>query len=81
MPRWTNEDRSPLARLRAKAGLSRNQASVMIDIGVNTLGRYESGFNDVPMGIAEKMATIYGVPFEDVRIAIAETSQQLAKAE
>jgi hypothetical protein len=68
MPRWTDEeDRSPLARLRAKAEPSRNRASVMIDIGVNTLGRYESGFNDVPMGIAEKTATIYGVPFEDVK--------------
>jgi transcriptional regulator with XRE-family HTH domain len=76
MPRWTDEKRTPLAKLRAKANLSRNQASVMLDIGVNTLGRYEIGSNDVPMGIAEKMATIYGVKFEEIRIAIADTAKE-----
>jgi hypothetical protein len=47
----------------------------MMSIGVNTLGRYETGSNDVPMGIAERMAVIYGVPFEDVRVAVSETRQ------
>ena len=76
MPRWTDENRSPLAKLRAKANLSRNQASVMMDIGVNTLGRYETGSNDVPMRIAEKMATIYGVSFEEIRVAVVETKHE-----
>ena len=73
MPRWTDENRTPLAKLRSKAGLSRNQASVKLDIGVNTLGRYESGINDVPMGIAEQMAALYGVTFDELRAAVAET--------
>jgi hypothetical protein len=47
----------------------------MLDIGVNTLGRYESGINDVPMGLAEKMASLYNVPFDDIRAAIADTAK------
>lgn len=76
MPRWTDEQRTPLARLRSQAGLSRNEASVKLGVGFNTLGRYESGMNDVPMGIAEKMATLYGVPFDAIRAAVAETTRE-----
>jgi hypothetical protein len=47
----------------------------MMDIGVNTLGRYEVGSNDIPMSIAEKMAAIYGVSFEDIRTAVSETAK------
>jgi hypothetical protein len=43
-------------------------------IGLTTLGRYELGTNDVPMGIAEQMAKLYGIPFDAIRAAAAETS-------
>ena len=76
MPRWTDADRTPLAAIRAKSGLSRNEAAVILDVGLTTLARYESGTNDVPMGVAEKMATIYRVPFDDIRAAVAETSNE-----
>ena len=73
MPRWTDEDRTPLARLRSKAGLSRNKAAVELDVGFNTLGRYELGENDVPMGVAEKMAVLYSITFDELRAAVAKT--------
>ena len=73
MPRWTDADRTPLAVLRAKGGLSRNEAAVKLNVGLTTLGRYEIGANDVPMGVAEQMATLYGVTFDEVRAAVAET--------
>jgi hypothetical protein len=44
-----------------------------MNIGVATLGRYESGITDVPMGIAEKMAILYNVSFEDIRQAVGKT--------
>jgi hypothetical protein len=44
-----------------------------MDIGLTTLGRYELGTNDVPMGIAEQMATLYKVPFDKIRGAVAGT--------
>ena len=73
MPRWTDADRTPLATLRAKRGLSRNEAAVQLSVGLTTLGRYELGANDVPMGVAEQMATLYGVTFDEIRAAVAET--------
>jgi transcriptional regulator with XRE-family HTH domain len=76
MPRWTDENRTPLAKIRAKAGFSRNQASVKLDVGFNTLGRYEIGTNDVPMGVAEAMAALYSVPFDEIRAAVAQTKKQ-----
>ena len=71
MPRWTNADRTPLAVLRANAGLSRTKASVLLDIALNTLGRYEVGEGEVPLNIAEEMATLYKVPFDNIRNACA----------
>lgn len=73
MPRRVDANRTPLGRLRAKTGLSRNEAAVILGVGLTTLARYETGVNDVPMGIAEKMATLYRVPFEEVRAAVSET--------
>ena len=71
MLRWTNEDRKPLAQIRAKAGFSRTQAATLLDIALNTLGRYEVGEGEVPMDIAENMVTLYKVPFDDIRTACA----------
>jgi hypothetical protein len=48
-----------------------------LGLGVNTLGRYELGTNDVPMGVAEQMAVLYGVLFDEIRIAVAETRAAL----
>ncbi|MBR0075171.1 MAG: helix-turn-helix transcriptional regulator, partial [Synergistaceae bacterium] len=62
MSRWKNADRTPLAVLRANAGLSRNQASVLLDVALNTLGRYETGEGEVPLDIAEDMSILYKVP-------------------
>ena len=73
MPRWTEADRTPLASLRANACLSRNEAAVRLRVGVTTLARYENGANDVPMGVAEKMAILYQVPFDAIREAVART--------
>ena len=71
MPRWTNADRTPLAIIRADAGLTRTQASVLLDVALNTLGRYETGEGEVPLDIAEDMATLYKVPFDNIRNACA----------
>ena len=76
MPRWTDADRTPLAILRAKGGFSRNEAAVKLNVGLTTLGRYELGTNDVPMGVAEQMATLYGVTFDEIRVAVTETKSK-----
>ena len=68
-----NENKTPLFLLRKKIGLSRNEAAVLLKIGLTTLARYENADNDVPCGVAEDMAIIYGVPFDVVRKAIKET--------
>ena len=73
MPRWTEAVRTPLVSLRANAYLSRNEAAVRLHVGVTTLARYENGANDVPMGVAEKMAILYQVPFDAIREAVART--------
>lgn len=70
MPRWSNEDRTPLAAIRANSGLTRTQAAVLLDVALNTLGRYESGY-EIPLDVAEDMATLYNVSFEDIRNACA----------
>ena len=75
MPRWTNDDRKPLGKLRAAAGLSRNEAAVQMHIGHSTLQRYEDGTNDLPFSVAEQMAVLYQVPFEEIRQAIRETAE------
>ena len=80
MPRWTEADRTPLASLRANAYLSRNEAAVRLHVGVTTLARYENGANDVPMGVAEKMAILYQVPFDSIREAVTRTQNTVAAA-
>ena len=80
MPRWTEADRTPLASLRANAYLSRNEAAVKLHVGVTTLARYENGTNDVPMGVAEKMAILYQVPFDSIREAVARTQDTVESA-
>ena len=76
MPRWMDEERKPLARLRAKAGLSQTEASVKLGTSITTLVRYESGASDLSIKLAEQMATLYGVTFDDIRAAIAETKSK-----
>jgi DNA-binding XRE family transcriptional regulator len=79
MPRWTDEKRNPLGRLRADAGMSQAEASVKLGIGIHSLVRYEAGNSDLSMRLAEQMAVLYDVPFEDIRKAVAET--QMPKSE
>ena len=67
------ENKTPLFLLRKNAGLSQNTAAELLNIGMTTLFRYESGENDIPFSTAEEMAIIYRVPFEVVRSAINET--------
>ena len=76
MPRWTNSDRTPLAILRANAGLSRTQASVLLDVALNTLGRYETGQSELPLDVAEDMAILYKIPFDEIRTACASIRRQ-----
>ena len=71
MPRWTNADRTPLAIIRTNAGFTRTQASVLLDVALNTLGRYETGEGEVPLDIAEDMSTLYKVSFDNIRSACA----------
>lgn len=75
MARWKDGDRSPLAILRVKAGYTQAQASVLMNIGIISLVRYEKGTNDVTFGIGEQMAKLYKVPFEDVRQAVIATKE------
>ena len=75
MARWKDEDRTPLALLRANAGLTMSEASVLMQLGIVTLSRYEKGLTDVPFGIGEQMADLYKVPFEEVRQAVSATKK------
>ena len=40
-----------------------------------TLYRYENGITDIPLGIAEDMASLYNVPFNELRNAAKATKQ------
>ena len=71
MARWTNKERTPLGVIRANAGFTRTQASVYLDVALNTLGRYETGENEMPLDVAEDMAILYKVPFDAIREACA----------
>lgn len=75
MARWKNEDRTPLAQLRANVGLTMTQASVLMQIGIITLSRYEKGQTDVPFGVGEQMSALYKVPFEAIRQAVLKTKK------
>jgi transcriptional regulator with XRE-family HTH domain len=76
MPRWPDTEKTPLALLRTQAGLSRNEAAVKLSIGFATLGRYETGIGDISVSLAEKMANLYNVPFDNIRAAIADTAKE-----
>lgn len=75
MARWNDNDRSPLAMLRVKAGYTQAEASVLMHLGMISLARYESGINDVTFGIGEQMSRLYKVPFEDIRKAVWDTKE------
>ena len=55
-----------LASLRARAGLSRDKAAVMLGVAPNTLLRYEHGKNDIGLAVIDAMTILYGVSFEEV---------------
>ena len=75
MPRWSDENRTPLARLRTKAGFTREEASAILRIVTMTLYRYEIGKNDIPLGLAEDMSVLYNVSFDELRAAVKETKE------
>ncbi len=75
MSRWTDKDRTPLETIRANAGFTREDAANILKIVMMTLYRYESGKNDIPLGIAENMATLYKVPFDKIREAAKATKE------
>ena len=75
MPRWTKSDRSPLGNLRADAGFSRESIAATLNLSLSTIVRYETGSTDIPIGIAEDMASLYRVPFDDLRKAIRATKE------
>ena len=82
MPRWNDEDRTMLAKIRSQANLSMEKAAILMEVTGRTLARYENGVTDVPMGIAEQMAKLYKVSFEDIRQAILATKKAVgAKTE
>ena len=80
MANSNSTDNKPLAILRKSAGLSRNKAAVMLDVGLTTLARYENGENDVPFGVGENMAVLYNTTFENIRAAIQKTKKLFVPA-
>ncbi len=75
MPRWKYDARTPLAKLRANAGLSMEYAASRLSIVMMTLYRYEHSITDIPLGIAENMTSLYKVSFDDLRKAAKETKE------
>ena len=75
MPRWTNDTRSPLGSIRANAGYSRENAAAAMKLSLSTMVRYESGSSDIPVGVAEEMAVLYRVSFDNIRDAIKATKE------
>ncbi len=75
MPRWTKNDRSPLGNLRANAGFSRESIAATLNLSLSTVVRYETGITDIPIGVAEDMASLYRVPFDELRQAIRATKE------
>ena len=81
MPRWEKNDRTPLAQIRTEAGFSRENAASILNIVMMTLYRYEHGITDIPLGIAENMASLYKVPFDTLREAARATKEaQITKS-
>ena len=80
MPRrWKDEERKPLALLRAKAGFSAEKAASLLGVVMMTLYRYERGVAEIPLSIAEKMSLIYRVPFDEIRLAVKNTPKKEKK--
>ena len=77
MPRWPDDDKTPLAKLRSKAGFTREDAAAILNIVMMTLYRYERGKTDIPLGVAENMADLYNVPFDELRKAARETKSMI----
>ena len=75
MARWSNNDRTALGILRNNAGLSREAAATTMNLSLSTFIRYETGESDIPMGIAELMAILYRVPFDEIRNAIQNVKE------
>ncbi|GEM_PF-3407785 len=75
MPRWTKSDRSPLGNIRVNAGYTREAIASALNLSLSTVVRYETGVTDIPMGIAEDLATLYSVPFDELREAIKATKE------
>ena len=75
MPRWTKSDRSPLGNIRANAGYSREAVAAAMNLSLSTVVRYETGSSDIPIGIAEDMATLFNIPFDELREAIKATKE------
>ena len=72
MPRWTNENRSPIGNIRTNAGYSRETAANIMNLSLSTMIRYETGSSDIPIGVAEEMAVLYQVPFDTIFDTIRE---------
>ena len=77
MPRWPDEDKTPLAKLRAKAGFTREEAAAILNVVMMTLYRYERGKTDIPLGVAENMANLYNIPFDELRKAARDTKSMI----
>ena len=73
--RWKAEDLTPLASLRFKAGYSREQAAVNMQISNTTLFHYENGVKDIPFSIVNRMTEIYNVTLEDIKQAVLDTKK------
>ena len=81
MPRrWKDEERKPLALLRAKAGFSAEKAAALLGVVMMTLYRYERGLAEIPLSIAEKMSDLYRVPFDEIRLAVKNTPKKEKRA-
>lgn len=75
MSRWKNDDMTPLGQIRLNAGFSREYAASLLNVVMLTLYRYEHGITDIPLGIAESMASLYGVSFDTLREAARTTKE------
>ncbi len=76
MPRWDKDKLSPLGHMRATAGYSRETAAYAMHLSLSTMVRYETGITDIPIGIAEEMAILYHVTFDNLREAIKATKEE-----
>ena len=80
MPRWLEENRSALAKIRSRKGLSIEKAAVSMDITSRTLARYENGITDLPMRIANKMTKLYDVGIEEIKNAVINMEEDGEKS-